>query len=181
MANQPTGFIDVISLTSREIEVPNASWYDGCNLVASNSIGVGIATGSPDLQQQLPSWTLLDQYGAPRTPQYGGQIGRSVNPIYVAQNLGDGAATTLGGATLATLEEGWKVGSSTPIVLFGNSNRYISVPSIVIPSNNDFEYSFKYRRQLNPFGTRCYMVMKPPSGYLMYGLDNSSIWFQEET
>jgi hypothetical protein len=192
--NEPTGFTDLEARATREIDVPDASWADGCNLVASNSNGLGIATDNPNLEQSLPSWTLLDQAELTREPQLGSQIGGiglnggsagvGTEPIYVAQNLGGGAATTVGGATLETLEEGWKTGSSTTEVLFGDSNRYIELANIIeIPSATDFSINFTYRRQLNPTDT----IVKICDSDFTFGSaninvrNNSAIWITGDT
>jgi hypothetical protein len=160
--NEPTGFTDLSARAVRELEVPNGVFSDGGNLVASNSSGIGVATNNPNLEQQLPNWTLLDQAELTRTPQLGSQIGgiglndgapgTGTEPIYVAQNLGNGTATTLGGATLETLEEGWRIGSSSIEVLLGDNIRHITVPEILVPDGDDYTVDTMWRRQLAPSG-----------------------------
>lgn len=87
MANQLTVFWDVDgALAARIPEVGNNSiagsaLNSGCNIPASNSPGIGIATAgnlaTQNLNESDPQWTLLDQNEDPRTPQVGQYIGGS--------------------------------------------------------------------------------------------------------
>jgi hypothetical protein len=189
--NEPTGFTDITARATREVDVPNASWNDGCNLVASNSNGLGIATDNPNLEQSLPSWTLLDQAELTREPQLGSQIGGigldggsagvGTEPIYVAQNLGGGAATTVGGATLETLEEGWKVGSSSSVVLLGNSNRNISFATVSTNLGDDFSLTFTWRRQPSPTTSLVVITGSVPNDSVIYISDVGTLTFIDDS
>jgi len=118
MANSPTAFVDATTVAAREAEVPNANFQGGMNGGGSN-MGIGIATGQPDLSGDDASWTLNDQDGAARTPQasqyiggnaYGDGIeGKGTVPVSVATPsiTGDGTYTDDGDATLASLAAGW--------------------------------------------------------------------------
>jgi hypothetical protein len=122
--NEPTAFSDDVAISTRQAEVPLASFSNGQNLTASNSTGIGIASCVPNLEESLPNWTLLDQAELPRTPQIGSQLGGiglnggtpgvGLDQIFIAENRSLGAATNLGGATLNTLEEGWESGEPPP-------------------------------------------------------------------
>ena len=127
--NTPTAFISTSDLVARATEVPNASWSDGCNVSGSNANGIGINIGGGALGGGAQQFTLLDQNGAPRTPQLTQHIGgtgftdqQNVYPLSggnegfngasevgVVQNdaEGKGAVTVLGAASLATLAAGW--------------------------------------------------------------------------
>lgn len=129
MANDPTQFLDADAIVARAAEVPAASFGNGMNAGGSCAPGIGIATDVPDLTGDPESWTLLDQFGNPRTPQdsqqiggdgfsdfatnyplSGGVEGPGTEPIFVidpASQDGTGAGASLGNATLADLATGW--------------------------------------------------------------------------
>ena len=124
----PTFFVDEPSITSRQVEVPDADWENGCNLVASNSIGIGIGVDDGAVQGTDALFTLLDQNGDPRTPQAGSQLGNTgfvdragSDPwpgsggepgieglsIQVGTPNNDGTITDPSDTHLVTLEQGW--------------------------------------------------------------------------
>ena len=136
--NIPSIFRDSQALTAREIEVPFADFSTGMNPGASCAPGIGIATDNPDLQEQLPNWTLDDQFEDVRVPQVSQVLGGlgvttdtdwpssggiegngSAHAEFIilatnADNL-DGAPQNLppvvqGTANLFTLEAGWVAG-----------------------------------------------------------------------
>ena len=120
--NQPTAFVDNIELIIRSGQVA-ANWGTGMDYGASNAPGIGVATDNPELDQSLPSWTLLDQDGDARTPQVSqvlggggpeGNAGKGLQPIEVVVN-GDGSGNITGTeeAHLVTLTAGW-VGVTPP-------------------------------------------------------------------
>jgi hypothetical protein len=74
MANLPTVHDKDAAVTPRALEVPGASFANGVNEAICNP-GIGIATDNPDLDESLPSWTLLDQDGDARDPQITQHIG----------------------------------------------------------------------------------------------------------
>jgi len=121
MANIATTFRNSTTIAARTPEVPNASWTTGCNN-ASCSPGVGIATDQPDLDESLPSWTLLDQFEDARTPQISQLIGGNglgagsegrgdgdAEYVIGVTNGVDGAITPNGTANLTTLAAGWSL------------------------------------------------------------------------
>lgn len=122
--NSPTSYIDKVETIIRQGEVPNANWGTGMDYTASNACGMGIATDNPNLEQSLPSWTLLDQDGDARVPQVSqviggggpdGLSGKGLAPIDVVVNGpdGDGAVLSSQEAHLVTLAAGW-VGVTPP-------------------------------------------------------------------
>lgn len=85
-------FVDDAAVTAREAEIPNADWNSGCFGGASCAPGIGISTANPGLDESLPNWTLLDQFGNAREAQISQCIGGS--------GLGDGTSGTLPNATI---------------------------------------------------------------------------------
>ena len=81
MATSFTRFKNTTAQAARELEVPFASFDDGCNSPASNAAGIGITTDHPDLPaEDSPGmigyqWTLEDQFEAVRLPQVSQVIG----------------------------------------------------------------------------------------------------------
>ena len=66
-------FVDDAAVTARTAEVPNAVWNSGMLGGGQNcGIGIGPQTG---LEESLPNWTLLDQFGDARDGQVGQCIG----------------------------------------------------------------------------------------------------------
>ena len=113
--NNPTWYINAVELFARALELPNAVWASGCNYPAANSPGIGIGTGVTNLEQSS-NWTLLDQFGAGRTPQNGQQIGRGASGAQPGIGVADNATATgngnyssirTGSATLSSLSTGW--------------------------------------------------------------------------
>jgi hypothetical protein len=122
--NAPTVFVDNIELVLRSGELPDANWGTGMDYAASNACGIGVATANPNLEESLPSWTLLDQDGAARTPQVSqviggggpaGNAGKGLQPVEVVANneSGDGGISASQEARLVTLAAGW-VGVTPP-------------------------------------------------------------------
>lgn len=130
MANVLTAFIDDASVALRQVEVPNAAFGDGMNIGGSCACGIGIATDNPNLEESLPNWTLLDQFGNTRTgqisqhiggpgytdplgwPSSGGQEGTLPNStIRTGPNNVDGSGNVVytGDVHLVTLAAGWVV------------------------------------------------------------------------
>lgn len=121
MANIPVTFRNTVTVGIREAEVPDAAFDDGMNN-GSCAPGVGIATDVTDLDESLPSWTLLDQFEVARTPQVNQLIGGNGLNDGVEGNgsgdaqfiigvgnsaSGDGSITPNGTANLVTLAAGW--------------------------------------------------------------------------
>ena len=122
--NNPTAYVDHIEIVIRSGEVPDAQWGTGMDYTASNAPGVGVATDNPELEESLPSWTLLDQDGDARTPQVSqviggggpaGNEGKGLQPVEVVANneSGDGGISASQEAHLVTLAAGW-VGVTPP-------------------------------------------------------------------
>jgi hypothetical protein len=113
--NNPTYYFNAYQGFIRSLENTTASWTTGCILGASNSPGIGIATGVTNLEQSLPSWTLLTQTGAARAPQDGQLIGTvasilvpGITVVDQADSTGTGPySSTEGLATLSDLADGW--------------------------------------------------------------------------
>ena len=112
-----TYYVDESVKTTRESEVPDASFDNGVNNAASNASGIGINAGGGAVVGSNAQFTLEDQYEAARTPQNSQAIGGTAQPIQVgtsptaAEKLSDpsvdGTVTATGEATLATLNAGW--------------------------------------------------------------------------
>jgi len=75
MSATPFCFIDDAAVTALGVRVPAASVDTGMNRGASNAPGIGISDDNPGLDESLPSWTLLDQFGDPRNAQVSQCIG----------------------------------------------------------------------------------------------------------
>ena len=73
--SQISFFVDDASVTALDARVPDAEVNSGMFAGASNSPGIGISTENPELEESLPSWTLLDQFGNARASQRGQLIG----------------------------------------------------------------------------------------------------------
>ena len=138
MANLPNAFYDDAAIAAGEIRNTTASWTTGMNLGGSCAPGIGIATDNTNLEEQLPNWTLLDQFGNVRDAQIGQQIGGPGisdagtssgqegtlpdstirlfdNPANVnGQPDNDAAAVANGSAILRVLADGWLSGIPTP-------------------------------------------------------------------
>lgn len=122
MSNSPTYFIDETTVSTRESEVPLASFRNGANMCGSNAPAIGVANHGPtqttNLEQQLPNWTLLDQFGNPRSPitsQYlgvnalgTGLEGNAGYPVQFISNAGQGNITPGGDAKLVDLAVGYE-------------------------------------------------------------------------
>ena len=138
MANLANAFYDVVAIAAGEIRNTTASWTTGCNLGGSCAPGIGIATDNTNLEESLPNWTLLDQFGNVRDAQIGQLIGGPgirdavtssgqegtlpdstirlfTNPDNVnGQPDNDAAAVAAGSAILRVLADGWLSGTPTP-------------------------------------------------------------------
>lgn len=68
-------FIDDASVAALEIRVPLALFNSGMFAGASNAPGIGISSENPGLDESLPNWTLLDQFGNARVNQRSQCIG----------------------------------------------------------------------------------------------------------
>ena len=101
-------FIDDAAVTARELESPNADWNSGGFGGASCSPGIGISTETTNLEESLPNWTLLDQFGNARQAQIGQHIGGS--------GLGDGTSGTLPDATIRLYDNDTLDGSGTLVL-----------------------------------------------------------------
>lgn len=135
---QPTFFVDDAAVTALDTRVPAASTDTGMNFGASNNPGIGISDQNPDLQESLPSWTLLDQHGNARDGQISQVIGGDgitdvadwpgsggtegtlpdatirfgANPANVnGQPDNDAAITGVANASLTDLATGWEEGA----------------------------------------------------------------------
>jgi hypothetical protein len=71
----PTFFSDDIAQTAMEARVPTVVANTGVTYGGGNAPGIGISTENPNLEESLPSWTLLDQHGNARTAQISQCIG----------------------------------------------------------------------------------------------------------
>jgi len=103
--------IDSAAIAARVAEanqtIPEAQFSGGCNAGASNANGIGIGTQT-NLDESLPSWTLLDQKGQARAPQNSQIIGGDETAIELVTTSTDGTVTVNGEATLSDLETGWE-------------------------------------------------------------------------
>ena len=70
-----SAFADDTAALGREAEVPNANWNSGMLGGGGAGPGIGISTENPGLDESLPNWTLLDQFGNARAGQVGQNIG----------------------------------------------------------------------------------------------------------
>ena len=131
MPAQSSFFIDDTALTALAARVPDAINNSGMTYGGSNSPGIGISTENPELEESLPSWTLLDQFGNARVNQISQHIGgpgisdagtssgqegtlpdATVRLALQADMTGDGAlAFPKFGAALVTLAAGWVPGA----------------------------------------------------------------------
>lgn len=75
MANLPNAFIDDAAVTALDTRVPDAVTGTGMYHTGSNAPGIGIGTDNAGLEQSLPNWTLLDQFGNARDAQRSQLIG----------------------------------------------------------------------------------------------------------
>ena len=106
--NTPTGFVQVTHVTERTTEQPSlAAGFSPNGLNYSGLPGIGIASDNPNLEQQLPNWTLLDQAGNVRTPQKAGAIGQDQDSENIPYIVNGDEFTTEGFALLADLAVGW--------------------------------------------------------------------------
>jgi hypothetical protein len=117
---EPTAFIDSTAQATRAGEVPNASFTNGMNLGGSNACGIGINMNGGAVVGTPGQYTLLDQFGSPRTAQISQHIGGSglgegtegtapdaVIRFGTPSPDGDGSLTFIGNASLYTLGAGW--------------------------------------------------------------------------
>ena len=122
---QPATFIDVDARALRAAEVnPAASFVNGMNN-GSCQPGVGISGDVANLVGEPQQFTLLDQNGDARTPQFGQSLGsvafedgldtvadQAIDLVDPADDSGDGTVVVDGtGATLTTLAAGWVAGA----------------------------------------------------------------------
>jgi len=66
---------DTTARTTRQVEVPDASWVTGLNHGGGNNVGLGINAGGGAIVGTPAQFTLLDQHGATRVPQFTQSIG----------------------------------------------------------------------------------------------------------
>ncbi len=130
MARNGTYFVDSVTVTAREAEVPAADFTGGMNAAASCASGIGINMDGGAVSGDAQEFTLLDQDGAIRVPQVsqllggdgltatsdwpgsGGLPGRGTEAIQVNDTDnqaadGDGVPVNVGTANLQTLSAGW--------------------------------------------------------------------------
>ena len=69
MAATPTFFKDDIAQTAMEARVPTVVVDTGMTFGGGNAPGIGISDDNPNLEESLPNWTLLDQFGNARAAQ----------------------------------------------------------------------------------------------------------------
>jgi hypothetical protein len=127
----PSFFMDDVAITALGVRVPAASIDTGLNYGGSNAPGIGISTENPGLEDSLPNWTLLDQFGDARASQISQLIGGpgisaagtsagqegtlpdavarfGANPANVAGQPDNDEPIVIGqGCTLTTLAAGW--------------------------------------------------------------------------
>ena len=98
MANsQISFFIDDASVVALEARVPNAIVNSGMFGGGSNACGIGISTVQGNLNESLPNWTLLDQFGNARVNQRSQMLG---GPAISSPSESNGDAGTLPAATI---------------------------------------------------------------------------------
>lgn len=114
----PTVFVDVDAAAARAIEVPAASFTNGCNGPASTGGGIGINMAGGEVVGTPNQFTLLDQNGLARVAQISQSIGLEPNQFIItgtsptqaekdADPSLEGTLSLLGAASLITLPEGW--------------------------------------------------------------------------
>lgn len=95
-------FVDDAAVTALAARVPVANLNSGLDAGASSAPGIGISTENSGLDESLPNWTLLDQFGDVRVSQrsqYLGGTGIS-NP-----SESNGAEGTLPNAVIRLADE----------------------------------------------------------------------------
>jgi hypothetical protein len=102
-------FVDDAAVAARTAEVPDAEWNSGM-FGGSCQPGIGISTENPDLQESLPNWTLLDQFGDARVGQIGQNIGGTG---YSDPSTSSGDEGTLPGSTIRLVDATALDGSGT--------------------------------------------------------------------
>lgn len=90
-------FTDDAATTALSTRVPDAIVNSGVFGGGSNAPGLGISTENPGLDESLPSWTLLDQFGNARNGQRGQHIG---GPGISSPGESDGDEGTLPAASI---------------------------------------------------------------------------------
>jgi hypothetical protein len=125
--SDPSFYVDATAAAALTARVPAANVDSGMNAGGSNTPGIGIGEGVAALSGDEAQFTLLDQYGAARTPQdsqhlggegittnaeypsSGGVEGKGTTPIEFGTNdaAGVGDVTSTGDATLTSLATGW--------------------------------------------------------------------------
>jgi hypothetical protein len=108
----PTAFIDDSLIAARALEVPDATWDDGCNNAGSNAPGIGINYEEGAVAGTPEQFTLLDQNGDARTTQASAQIGYEDGDTIrsVINGDGDGTVTLVANVSLVDLSAGWVAG-----------------------------------------------------------------------
>lgn len=100
----PTYYMDPSLRAAASSRVPTADVIGGGNLAGSNASGLGINIAGGALPDPSDgNWTLLDQDGATRTPQFSQHIGQVGTAVHVTDNVAELDDT----ATLSTLAAGW--------------------------------------------------------------------------
>ena len=75
MVAAPSFFKDDTAQTAMEVRVPTVVADTGLTFGGGNAPGIGISSQNPGLEESLPSWTLLDQFGNARNAQISQCIG----------------------------------------------------------------------------------------------------------
>lgn len=94
-------FIDDASTAALEARVPDALVNSGMFAGGSNAPGIGISSENPGLDESLPSWTLLDQFGNVRVNQRSQCIG---GPGISSPSESDGQEGTLPAAVATFID-----------------------------------------------------------------------------
>lgn len=101
-------FVDDAAVVAMNARVPGNNFNSGVTVGASNSPGIGISTENPGLEQSLPNWTLLDQFGNARANQIGQHIG---GPGISAAGTSAGQEGTLPDSTIRLFDNDDQDGS----------------------------------------------------------------------
>lgn len=75
MVAAPSFFKDDVAQTAMEARVPTVVADTGLTFGGGNAPGIGISSQNPGLEESLPNWTLLDQFGDARVAQISQCIG----------------------------------------------------------------------------------------------------------
>jgi hypothetical protein len=127
MANQPTYMRNDTAVSTRQAEVPSASFENGLNYSGSNAPGIGIANANVQATQDMddnpiPNWTLTDQFGNARDPQNSQHIGgsglnggdASEYPINYGETFPTGSTIADGEASYTDVNNGFETINAPP-------------------------------------------------------------------